>query len=426
MNRWVNKIKVHIVALMACGVYSVWADGAFRPAATVAFTDTRIIAGHVQLLSKGAPDPLLSQAIPNAILGSPVARMLGPMRPGATGVAVCYVDSAVVARLLEVPTTAAQRRRREIDLERVKHWTVYYPATRSQAELIKIRPGTKMVQGCLAVPPAQGMRGPIVYVLYSPDGQYASVSVSPVLTRDTARAAAAALRRPLGKNLAFITMDAMGARALLQSGVCGGGTIAIRMGGAGLEFDGVVRMPPLTHGLLPPGAMAFANVPANAPLFGAATYGQDIRGAEIFSIAGPEFGAFVKKSLALAQAPGSALTTYHLPAWKRPGRPAPKVIAAPRRRFAAILPEAAQRNNLENVMFCSPTEVFRQGLPRVAATLPITEATKYEASIRLLKPIKGDGLGFMSWREGPNEHFFMRISRDELRGTVGFWSMLFL
>ena len=105
---------------------------------------------------------------------------------------------------------------------------------------------------------------------------------------------------------------------------------------------------------------------------------------------------------------------------------APKVIAAPRRRFAAILPEAAQRNNLENVMFCSPTEVFRQGLPRVAATLPITEATKYEASIRLLKPIKGDGLGFMSWREGPNEHFFMRISRDELRGTVGFWSMLFL
>ena len=101
MNRWVNKIKVHIVALMACGVYSVWADGAFRPAATVAFTDTRIIAGHVQLLSKGAPDPLLSQAIPNAILGSPVARMLGPMRPGATGVAVCYVDSAVAARLLE-------------------------------------------------------------------------------------------------------------------------------------------------------------------------------------------------------------------------------------------------------------------------------------------------------------------------------------
>ena len=276
------------------------------------------------------------------------------------------------------------------------------------------------------MPPAPGTRGPIVYIRYSPDGRYAAVSVSPVLTRDTARAAAAALRRPLGRDLAFISMDAMGARALLQTDSCGGGTIAVRMGAAGLELDGRVRMPSLTQGVLPPGALAFANVPANAPLFGAGMYGQDIRGAEFFSIAGPEFGAFVKRSLAVARAPASPLVAYHLPAWKRPGRPAPKAVAQPRRRLAGILPEAFQRRDLANIMFCSPTEVFRQGLPRVAAGLPITEATKYEASIRLLKPVRGDGMGFMSWREGADEHFFLRLSHDELRGTAGFWSLLFL
>lgn len=419
-----NKLKVCAAALMMAAW--AWADGAFGPVATVAFVDTRVIAAHVQALGKGTADMNLNKTIPQTIMNSPVARLFGPMRPGSTAVAVCYVDGQVVARLLASPVTPTQRRKRTADLERVKHWTLYYPTAMSQAQFLKSRPGVKVVNGCLAIPPAQGQHGPIVYALYSPDGKYVAVSVSPILTKHTGTAAAAALKRPLGNNLAFIDMSATGARVLFQTDACAGGKIAIRMGAAGLEFDGTVKMPPLTHGVLPKTSFNFAGVPANAPLFGAATYGQDIRGAEVFAIAGPEFAQFVRKSLALTQARGSSLTSYHLPAWKRPGRPAPKVVAQPRLRFAAILPEAAKRNNLENVMFCSPTEVLRQGLPRVAATLPITEATKYEIGVTFLKPVRGDGMGFMSWREGPNEHFFMRISRDELRGTAGIWSALFL
>jgi hypothetical protein len=101
-------------------------------------------------------------------------------------------------------------------------------------------------------------------------------------------------------------------------------------------------------------------------------------------------------------------------------------VGQPRNRLAAILPEALRRAGLENVMFCSPTEVLRQSLPRIAATLPIKEAVQLELGIRLLKPVRGDGLGFMSWRQGVDERFFIRISRDELRGTAGLWSSLFL
>ena len=45
---------------------------------------------------------------------------------------------------------------------------------------------------------------------------------------------------------------------------------------------------------------------------------------------------------------------------------------------------------------------------------------------RLLRRVRGDGLGFMSWRVGNNDLFFIRVSRDELRGTSSLWSMLFL
>ena len=146
----------------------------------------------------------------------------------------------------------------------------------------------------------------------------------------------------------------------------------------------------------------------------------------MFSIAGPEVSAFVGKSLVQMRAPGGAVAAYHLPAWTRPGKPPPKAVGQPRNRLAAILPEALRRAGLENVMFCSPTEVLRQSLPRIAATLPIKEAVQLELGIRLLKPVRGDGLGFMSWRQGPDERFFIRISRDELRGTAGLWSSLFL
>ena len=404
-----------------------FADGAFGPAVTVAFADTRIIAAHVQSLGKGTTDALLNRSIPAAIVNSPVAQLFGPMRPGSTGVAVCYVDSQVIARILATPANAAGRKKREDGLERAKHWTVYYPASIGQAAFMKAHPGVTVTQGCLAIKPSKDQRGPIVYACYSPDGQWVSVSVSPILARHTATAAAPALKRPLGNNLAVIQMTAAGSRALFQTDACAGGTIVVRMGAAGLELDGTVRMRTgSASGFLPAAAFGFANIPATAPLFGVTTSGDDIRSAEVFSIAGPEVSAFVRKNLVQGRAPRGTAAAYHLPAWTRPGRPPAKASGMPRARFAAILPEALRRNNLENVMFCSPTEVLRQGLPRIAATMPIKDAVQLELGIRLLKPVRGDGLGFMSWREGSDERFFIRISRDELRGTSGLWSALFL
>ena len=111
-----GNMRLWTVALMtglACGA---WADGAFAPAVTVTFTDTRTIAAHVQALGKGTSDLLLNRSIPAAIVGSPAARLFGPMRPGANGVAVCYVDSQVIARILATPANAAGRKKREADL----------------------------------------------------------------------------------------------------------------------------------------------------------------------------------------------------------------------------------------------------------------------------------------------------------------------
>ena len=267
----------------------------------------------------------------------------------------------------------------------------------------------------------------MVYALYSPDGQWVSLSVSAVLAKHTPVAAAPALKYKLGRDLAFIQMSAAGSRALFQSDACAGGSIFVRMGPSGLELDGTVRMKPgQASGTLPAGAMGLARVPATAPLFGVTTSRSDIRSAEVFAIAGPEVSSFVGRSLVQARAPGSPATAYHLPAWAPPGKPAPKAVGLPHNRLAAILPEASRRADLENVMFCSPTEVLRQSLPRIAAKMPIKDAVQLELGIRLLKPVRGDGLGFMSWRQGPNERFFIRISRDELRGTVGLWSSLFL
>ena len=415
-------------ALAAVCVSAALADGVFAPAVTVTFADTRIIAAHVQSLGKGTSDMLLNRRIPAEIAGSPVAQLFGPMRQGSAGVAVCYVDSQAIARIMAVPQTAAARRKREEDLERAKHWSVYYPATVGRDAFLASHPGVKTVQGCLAVPPAKGEKRPVVYAIYSPDGKWVSVSVSPILTRHTATAAAPALNRLPAGCIAYIQMGSAGSRALFQTDACAGGEIAVRMGAAGLELDGTVRMKPDARpaGALPPAAFSFANVPQNAPLFGATSSGSDIRSAEIFAIAGPEVASFVRRSLSLGRVAGGVFTTYHLPAWSRTGKPLPKVPGTPRSRFAAILPEAARRGNLENAMFCSLADVLRQSLPRIAATLPVKEALQLEVGIRLVKPVRGDGTGFMSWRSGADERFFIRISRDDLRGTAGLWSSLFM
>jgi hypothetical protein len=76
-------------------------------------------------------------------------------------------------------------------------------------------------------------------------------------------------------------------------------------------------------------------------------------------------------------------------------------------------------------MFCSPTTVLRLYLPRIAATLMPLDSAKMQMGVRLLRPARGDGMGLMGWREGHDDKFLVRISRDELYGTSALWSMLF-
>lgn len=414
------------LALGCLASVMVRADGAYAPAITVTFADTRLIAGHVQALGKATGDPLLTRSVPAAILNTPASRYFGAMRPGAPGVSVCYVDSQVVQRILSAPPSSVSSRQRSAEIERAKHWTLYYPASIGQAAFLKAHPEVKASAGCLMIPPPRGQRGTTLYAMYSPDGKWVGISVSPILAKHTGTAAAAALKRPLGNNLAFVSMSAAGARALFQSDSCSAGSIAIRMGKAGLELDATVQMKALTTGVLPPASLAYSGVPATSPLFGVTRLpSSEIRGAQIFALVGPEVASFIGQSLKLGTAPGGAFTSYHLPAWSRPGKPPPKAVGVPRLRSAAILPEAARRTNLESVMFCSPTEVLRQSLPRIAAKMPIKDATLLEVGVRLLKNVRGEGMGCMTWREGPNERVFIRISNDELRGTAGLWSTMF-
>ena len=153
----------------------------------------------------------------------------------------------------------------------------------------------------------------------------------------------------------------------------------------------------------------------NAPFFGVTSSPDDVRSTDVFSFAGPEVSAFVKKSLAFVKAQG--YSTYFLNG--SPGNHPP-----PKARLAAILPEAASRQAV-NVMFCSPTTVLRLYLPRVAATMMPLQSAKMQMGVRLLRRVRGDGMGLASWREGHDDRFLVRISRDELYGTAGLWAMLF-
>ena len=49
-----GNMRLWTVVLMTGLVCGAWADGAFAPAVTVTFTDTRTIAAHVQALGKRA------------------------------------------------------------------------------------------------------------------------------------------------------------------------------------------------------------------------------------------------------------------------------------------------------------------------------------------------------------------------------------
>ena len=69
---------------------------------------------------------------------------------------------------------------------------------------------------------------------------------------------------------------------------------------------------------------------------------------------------------------------------------------------------------------------MRHCLPKVAAKMMPFDSAKLQVVLRLLRKVRGDGIGVMGWREGSQDKFFVRISRDELWGTANLWSAILL
>lgn len=381
----------------------------YRPAGTVAFADLGTVASTVASIG-GKSDPILALAVPSAIRGQAVVKLFGAMRKGEHGVAVCYVDPVIAARV------AAAKKPSDADLDRVKRWSVVYPCVIGRDQFVAKHPQGKFeADGTFRLPPGPHSSRTF-WVWFSPDSRWAVLAPSPSMARNAHVAAAGELVRPLGPDLARVRMDANGARAIFGSAICAGGTMHVRMTAAGLELSGsgrtsVVRPP------LPPGSLEFSGVPASAPLFGVTTTPDDVRNCEdIFAMAGPAFGMFVRSSLQYVNRAGSS--GYYL-------SEAGPVVGTPKQRLLKILPEAASMPATANAMFCSPTTVLRLCIPKVAAKLMPFESAKLQVGLRLLRRVRGDGLGLMSWREGGEDRFLMRISRDELYGTSALWSALF-
>ena len=404
-----------VVCLAALGIWCVRAE--IRPACTVTFTDLPTIANHVASLGKGLTEPILTQLVPSAIRNQGAAKLFGPMRAGAPGVAVCYVDAARIAQLMQ-RLNGRGPKPGAAEFDRAKAWSVLYPVTITKAAFLASHPdAVPQKNGALRIPPGRHSRRTL-YAYFTPDGKWAALAPSAVTAVHTPAAAASALKRQLGGDLAVIQMGPSGARALFQSNACMGGTIVMRMTARGLELSGTVRLDEAHRPPLPHTAVSFPGIPTSAPLFGVSSTPGDLGSADIFSMLDPTIAAFIRKSLAFTRAPGANYYSLNASA-DVPGG------GAPRARLMNILPEANKRG-LSNVMFCSPTTVLRLYLPKVADTLMPLESAKMRMAARMLKRVRGDGLGFMSWRVGANDLFFIRISRDELRGTAPLWSMLFL
>ena len=387
----------------------------YRPAGTVAFANLETIAQTVAgIAGPGSKDIVLTYTVPAAIRRQGVALLFGPMRPGAHGVAVCYVEPTIAARV------AASKRPAEVDIDRIKRWTVVYPTSVSRAAFAQRNPlAVPDAMGTLRLPPGRHSRRTL-WVWFSPDGQWAVLGPSPAMAANAFSFSAAARARPLGRDLAYVQMDASGARALFGAGVVAGGTMAVRMGANGLELRGSGHMGTLVRTPLPKGAYAFAGVPVNAPLFGVTTTPSDVHVAEdVFAMAGPEFSSYVKMSLRYITRHASS--DYFLDV-----ADAPATGYTPAQRLARILPEAKSLPSTANVMFCSPTTVMRHCLPKVAAKMMPFDSAKLQVVLRLLRKVRGDGIGVMGWREGSQDKFFVRISRDELWGTANLWSAILL
>ena len=409
------KKHLAVVCLAALGAWCVRAE--VRPACTVTFADLPTIANHVASLGKGMTDPILTQLVPAAIRNQGAAKLFGPMRAGSPGVAVCYVDAAKLAQLMQRLNSRGRKPGAD-EFDRAKFWSVLYPLTTTKAAFLAKHPdAVPQKNGTLRIPAGRHSRRTL-YAYFTPDGKWAALGPTAAIAAHTPTAAAGALRRPLGGDLAFIQMGPSGARALFQSNTCAGGTIVVRMTARGLELSGSVRLNEPHRPALPPAALSFPGVPTSAPLFGVTSTPGDLGSADIFAMLDPTIAAFIRKSLAFSHAPGA--NYYSLNASSEvPGGGVPRV------RLLKVLPEA-NKPGLSNVMFCSPTTVLRLYLPKVADTLMPMESAKMRMAARLLKRVRGDGLGFMSWRAGKDDLFFIRISRDELRGTAPLWSMLFL
>ena len=409
------KKHLAVVCLAALGVWCARAE--IRPACTVTFADLPTIANQVASLGKGMTDPILTQLVPSAIRNQGAARLFGPMRAGAPGVAVCYVDAARIAQLTQ-RLNGRGRKPGADEFDRAKFWSVLYPLTTTKAAFLAKHPdAVPQKNGALRIPAGRHSRRTL-YAYFTPDGKWAALGPTAMIAAHTPTAAAGALRRPLGGDLAFVQMGPSGARALFQSDAFSGGTIVVRMTARGLELSGNVRLNTAHRPALPPAALSFPGVPTSAPLFGATSTPGDLGSADIFAMLDPAIADFIRKSLAFSRAPGANYYSLNASA-DVPGGGAPRV------RLMKILPEA-NKPGLSNVMFCSPTTVLRLYLPKVADTLMPMESAKMRMAARLLKRVRGDGLGFMSWRAGKDDLFFIRISRDELRGTSSLWSMLFL
>ena len=404
-----------VVCLAAWGAWCVRAE--VRPACTVTFADLPTIANHVASLGKGMTDPILTQLVPAAIRNQGAAKLFGPMRAGAPGVAVCYVDAAKLAQLMQRLNSRGRKPGAD-EFDRAKFWSVLYPLTTTKVAFLAKHPdAVPQKNGALRIPAGRHSRRTL-YAYFTPDGKWAALGPSAVIAAHTPGAAAGALRRPLGGDLAFIQMGPSGARALFQSNTCAGGTIVVRMTARGLELSGSVRLNEPHRPALPSAALSFPGVPTSAPLFGVTSTPGDLGSADIFAMLDPTIADFIRKSLAFTRALGANYYSLNASA-EVPGGGAPRV------RLMKILPEA-NKAGLSNVMFCSPTTVLRIYLPKVADTLMPLESAKMRMAARMLKRVRGDGLGFMSWRAGKDDLFFIRISRDELRGTATLWSMLFL
>lgn len=398
--------------------------GVFTPAATVRFADLRKIASSVSALGKSSGSMMMTTSIPAAIRNQRAARLFGAMRQGYDGVAVCFVDADAIARL----SSPKMRGKADSDAyDRAKRWSLLYPGTLSKAGFLKKRPDAKEKQGVVVIPGAGRGTGPL-YAIWSADGFWVAMSSSPSLAKATFGAAQGALKVPLGQNLARIRMDAHGAKAIFGDTSCSGGEINIALTLNGLELDGTVQRVGASGAVLPPGALAFAGVPADASLFGAASSPDDLRSADVFSLLGPSAGAIVKQSVSYLRSSGG-VQTYYIGAASsaKRGVKAQKPASAipPRTRLERIMPEVRKHADLDGVMFCSPVAVFRACLPKISASLPPGEEMKLRLAANLLGRTNGSGLGFMSWRESSRDRYFCRVSVDELRATAALWGTLF-